>query len=415
MAFKEHLVSLSLMMGACLLFFQISQRGLSDPWIQLALDPEVNEVLSIAIQNQKKLSKYEPEREATSRAQFERTQGLLAHREVLLANRGAISRRYQRVLFVLFALSLCMIAGVQLWRQRNLRRRMLVLQHNLEKLAVGATDLEPVAPKRDLVTRIGRMIEEASQLMAKDRSRLKYLENLEGWRESSRRIAHEVRTPLTAIRLELRQLVRLAHGACDGDMRDRIEHKERSITEELARLSEFTDAFSSFAKTSAPKRKREDLTAFLREFQDLYATAWSNLTLSSTLAVDTLFVDIDRRMTRQVLVNLANNSAKALDAASGTLTFDLRRDRESAVLEIRDDGPGIPESIRDRLFEPYTTTKPVGEGMGLGLAISRKIMLDHDGDLELLGSGPEGTAFRLTFPLAAAPANAPESAAIHTD
>ncbi len=67
-------------------------------------------------------------------------------------------------------------------------------------------------------------------------------------------------------------------------------------------------------------------------------------------------------------------------------------------IDVKDDGPGVDESIRSRLFEPYVTTRSVGEGMGLGLAISKKILLDHGGDLELLDSSGNGAAFRLTLP-----------------
>ena len=68
------------------------------------------------------------------------------------------------------------------------------------------------------------------------------------------------------------------------------------------------------------------------------------------------------------------------------------------VLDVADDGPGVDEAVRGRLFEPYTTSRGIGEGMGLGLAISKKILLDHGGDLELVASSAAGTTFRLTLP-----------------
>jgi signal transduction histidine kinase len=96
-------------------------------------------------------------------------------------------------------------------------------------------------------------------------------------------------------------------------------------------------------------------------------------------------------------VNLCTNSSRAVNG-SGSVTFSVDRDRHSVFLDVSDDGSGIPESIRPRVFDPYITTRKVGEGMGLGLAISRKIMLDHGGDLMLLSSSPAGTTFRLTLP-----------------
>ena len=116
-------------------------------------------------------------------------------------------------------------------------------------------------------------------------------------------------------------------------------------------------------------------------------------------------VSVDRDLIRRVLANLCSNSALAV-GERGVVTFRIRSDGDdngAVHLDVHDDGHGIDPSIRARLFEPYVTTRRVGEGMGLGLAISRKILLDHGGDLELLGSSPSfGTTFRLTLPAAGA-------------
>ncbi len=104
-------------------------------------------------------------------------------------------------------------------------------------------------------------------------------------------------------------------------------------------------------------------------------------------------------MIRQVLANLCDNSSKALGERRGLVRFTVEARGPEARLLVSDDGPGIPPTVRERLFEPYTTTREVGEGMGLGLAISLKILLDHGGDLELLGSSARGTTFALSLPL----------------
>jgi signal transduction histidine kinase len=108
-------------------------------------------------------------------------------------------------------------------------------------------------------------------------------------------------------------------------------------------------------------------------------------------------------MIRQVLVNLCDNSAHALAGRPGTVRLVLHPDfaADWVMLDVCDDGPGVPLELRERVFEPYVTTSPPGRGMGLGLAISRKILLDHGGDLELVPGG-EGAAFRLLLPAQAA-------------
>ena len=174
-----------------------------------------------------------------------------------------------------------------------------------------------------------------------------------------------------------------------------------SIREELDRLRDFTRNFTSFATIGRPRLEVRDLRESLDEFRSTFASAWPSLTLQ--IEGDThADVAADREMLRRVLVNLCNNSAMAANGTGGVVSFRISRDDSRVVLDIVDDGPGIPASIRARLFEPYTTTRAIGEGMGLGLAISKKIMLDHGGDIELLDS-PRGTAFRLTLRVAEGP------------
>jgi signal transduction histidine kinase len=137
------------------------------------------------------------------------------------------------------------------------------------------------------------------------------------------------------------------------------------------------------------------------EFAETFAAAWPNLTLRFERPDPPLPVALDRDMLRQVLVNLCDNSSLALRAlgdSQGTVSLRAAEAGRNVALDVTDDGPGIPEEIRGRVFEPYVTTRQVGEGMGLGLAICKKILLDHEGDLEVLASSGAGTTFRLTFP-----------------
>ncbi len=395
MNYRQLLVTLCFMIGICLLFFYASQKWITGAWMQLALNPEINDVLADSIVNQKRLAHLEPEKESEYREQFDRTQALLAHMEVLQSSRQYLLNRYQTVLFSLFGLSLLSVAGVQLWQQRRLARRLLGLRHNLERLAAG----EPVdfdRRRHDLLGRIELMIESTSQVMGK---RLKQLELLERWQESSRRVAHEIRTPLTAIQLELKKFAQACQARCtdfDGLGKRSVE----SIHEELGRLNDFTDQFTAFAKIRKPVVKREDLGRFLKEFCESYLSVWPHMKLvregSSDQGVD---VGMDRRMIRQVLVNLCSNSASALGTVPGSITFRLLKEKDRVVLVVRDTGPGIPDSLKSRLFEPYVTTKPVGEGMGLGLAIAKKIMLDHQGDLILSRTDSTGTEFHMVLPV----------------
>ncbi|MFY9823358.1 MAG: ATP-binding protein, partial [Thermoanaerobaculia bacterium] len=284
------------------------------------------------------------------------------------------------------------------------------LRRALVALSAGEEDLQIEDRGRDTLGRIAGMIEETSRAMARDRKRLAYLKNLSVWQETARRHAHEMRTPLTAARLELSRLQQLlaaepADPAGTEETQEEVRQAALSVGEELERLGKFTQQFTSFARLSLPRPAVHDLGPVVEEFVNTFAAAWPNLTLRYEPPGKPLPAALDRDMLRQVLVNLCDNSALAISSAgaesgkdSGTVTLRPGETEAGVVLDVTDDGPGIPPDIRSRVFEPYVTTRRVGEGMGLGLAISKKILLDHGGDLEVLASSGAGTTFRLTLP-----------------
>ncbi len=237
--------------------------------------------------------------------------------------------------------------------------------------------------------------------MRRQNSKLRYLENLSMWQESARRHAHEIRTPLTATRLELESLSALLEPNLTPPVQAVLIKRKTNILAELERLADFTRSFVAFAQIGVPRKELKALKDFVVDFGDLYSEAWPNLTISY-IVNDACEVAFDGDMLRQVLVNLCSNSAKAaLDVGrAGHLRLVLSEDDGYAILDVIDEGPGLPVMVLARLFQPYVSSKKMSEGMGLGLAISKKIMLDHGGDLELLRSDPAGTEFRIRLPRA---------------
>jgi len=205
---------------------------------------------------------------------------------------------------------------------------------------------------------------------AQERERRDYLERVSVLQENARRHAHELKGPLTAARLELER----------GEL--------ESVAEELERLARLSRQQASFAAIGTPVLRRESLRAIVEELCATFADAWPDMTLRCSTG--DAAVCVDRDMLRQVLVNLCSNSALA---GATSITFTIARQQ----LDVSDDGGGIAESLRAHVFDPYVTTRRSGEGMGLGLAISRKIMIDHGGDLQLAATSPSGTTFRITF------------------
>lgn len=388
--------------GGAVLFF-VLQRALAGAWLAVGAHPEVIATLERTLDDERRLARLEPERAAEHRARFVATERLLQHLRVLDHNRAALSRRFAQIL--LAAASAAAIAAVALVLARATRRerRLERLGTALAALAEGRVDVAVGPAGRGVLGRIARMIEETSRQMARDRRRLAALRDLSGWQEAARRHAHEMRTPLTAARLELERLRTTAREPAVAVAVD-------DALQELERLRGFIHGFTSFARLPRPQLREEELGALLAEIAATFAGAWPGLELVTATPPEPVRTPVDRDLLRQVIVNLCDNAAQAMAPRGGRVVLAVAADPPHRVaIDVADDGPGVAPEIQDRLFEPYVTTRAVGEGMGLGLAISRKILLDHGGDLELRATSSLGTTFRLTLPTQPShPAPSPE-------
>jgi two-component system nitrogen regulation sensor histidine kinase NtrY len=398
MNLRSAVVTLCGMLLAAAAVLWLFDREISGPWFRLGVQPEITSELERSMADQKALARFDPGHRDGYRARFEATEALLNHFRILEHNRPGITRRWEMILLAAVFAVLAVAGGLDLLRQGRLDARLERLRLGLIALSDGEEDLEIGDRRRDVIGRIAGMIEDTSRAMARDRKRLAYLKNLSGWQETARRHAHEIRTPLTAARLELARLERLLGGEDSEEARQ----VARSVGEELERLGRFTQQFTSFARIPQPRPQVHDLGRVVEELVTTFAAAWPNLTLRFEPPGKPLPAALDRDMLRQVVVNLCDNSSLAIRASGeerGTVTLRAGEAGQGGVfLDVADDGPGIAPEIRSRVFEPYATTRQVGEGMGLGLAICKKILLDHGGDLELRSSSGAGTTFRLTFP-----------------
>ncbi len=405
---KTPLLGVLVMSVAAALIFYGFQRQLTGVWFAVGVHPEVLTALESRLADQRMLAEGDPDKAADYRQRFEDTGTLLQRLRILEHNRDLIAGRYELLLLLAFGGTMALLTGASVVRQSRREARLAQLGVALSDLARGRTDVTVDDHRGDLIGRIAKMIERTSQVMARDRRRLAQMRSLSAWQESARRHAHEMRTPLTGARLELERLTSLLekeslrHG-------DDIRQASRSASQELERLRFFASSFTSFARLPRPQPQLRDPRSLLEEFVQTFHSAWSNLGLTVAGGEDVPDVPIDRDLLRQVLVNLCDNSSLALGEHRGEIRFELQAVNDNVAIDVSDDGPGVDEAVRPRLFEPYTTTRGIGEGMGLGLAISKKILLDHGGDLELLRTSSAGTTFRLTLPLPTALPQLPET------
>ncbi len=218
-----------------------------------------------------------------------------------------------------------------------------------------------------------------------DVSDLVSAQRMAAWGDVARRIAHEIKNPLTPIQLSAERMKRkfsaeVADPEALGQLSDVIVRQ----TNDLRRI---VDEFSKFARMPAPEPKELDLCALISDAVLLAQSGRPDLTFTTKLPNEPVLIVADATMLNQVLTNLLKNSGEAIDSKSqksgdyaGIVNVILEMDEKNPVLKIQDNGIGLP-SDRARLFEPYVTHRD--NGTGLGLPIVKKIIEEHGGTLEL--------------------------------
>ena len=232
-----------------------------------------------------------------------------------------------------------------------------------------------------------------------DITELEKMQRLAAWREVARRIAHEIKNPLTPIKLSAQRLQR-KYGDAEGD--PVFEECTQLIVTQVERIQQMVTEFSAYAKLPEVVPKPGDLPSLLEEMVAMFRTTHREIEWGLELAPDIPRVSFDREALRQVFINLLTNAVEAFQNAGqtdGRVDVHVQRDLTRGVVTISvfDNGPGFSLEESSRMFEPYFSNKK--SGTGLGLAIVRSIVNDHKGQVYALPDTSRGTAFFIDLPL----------------
>ncbi|SMC22748.1 two-component system, NtrC family, nitrogen regulation sensor histidine kinase NtrY [Desulfacinum hydrothermale DSM 13146] len=230
-----------------------------------------------------------------------------------------------------------------------------------------------------------------------DLSELQKAQRMAAWREVARRIAHEIKNPLTPIKLSA-QRIRRKYGPMLDEEGGVLAECTQTIIEQVDHMKRLVDEFSSFARMPDANPTPCDLGALVEEAVALYRHTYPKIQFVVDRSPDFPLLRLDRGQFRQVLNNLLENAVQALDGASGRIELRLYYDSilRIARLECADTGRGLPPEARLRMFEPYYSTKE--KGSGLGLAIVSKIITDHNGFVRVRDNEPRGTVIVIELP-----------------
>lgn len=258
----------------------------------------------------------------------------------------------------------------------------------------GELDVKVRARGRDEVGELGRAFNRMTADLAAARESLVRAERVAAWREIAQRIAHEIKNPLTPIQMAVETLQR-AHDKGAESFDALFRESAQTILDEVARLKAIVAEFSSFARLPAPRLQPCDLGEIVESALALYAGGATPL--ERALAEDLPPVRADRDQVTQVLLNLLENARDAIgEKAGGAIRVGTRAVDGRVELVVADNGPGLTDEARAKLFTPYFTTK--ARGTGLGLAIVHRIVTDHGGEIRVDGAPGHGATFTVSLP-----------------
>ena len=216
------------------------------------------------------------------------------------------------------------------------------------------------------------------------------------WREVARRLAHEIKNPLTPIQLCAERMRRHFAEAPAGT-RALVDECTATIVGEVESLKGLVDEFSQFARMPPPRTVSTDLHGLLDDALSLYRGLFTDVQIRPRYAPSLPLVSVDPEQLRRVVINVVDNAIEAMDR-HGVIEVETQHDAGDDVVRIvvADNGPGIPPAERDKLFLPYYSTKQ--RGSGLGLAIVRRIVAEHGGNIDVTDNAPRGTRFAIELP-----------------
>jgi nitrogen fixation/metabolism regulation signal transduction histidine kinase len=357
---------------------------------------------------------------------------VVARYHQLEASRADLYQGYLRVFALLLGITAAMTIILGAALARGLTKRINRLGAAINVVAQGDLSVRVPVTGTDELTDLARTFNRMIAEMAQSRARIEFLQRVGAWQDMAQRLAHEIKNPLTPIQLAVQECHK-KYGGDDPRYRQLLDATLEIVEEEVGTLRRLVGNFSNFARLPHAELVEANLSDFLRDCEthlghledpslgegsaDNEPIPAQNVEIRWEVPRDEIKVAVDRQMLRRVLVNLVRNAVQAirdghkrkstpgtdldLDLPSagvlGHVTVSAEREGDGARIVVEDDGPGIADSVRGRIFDPYFTTK--ADGTGLGLAIVKKVVVEHGGEIEATASRRLGGArFVLRLP-----------------
>jgi two-component system nitrogen regulation sensor histidine kinase NtrY len=231
-----------------------------------------------------------------------------------------------------------------------------------------------------------------------DLTQLQKAERAAAWREVARRMAHEIKNPLTPVQLSAQRLQR-KYGDKLGEEGSVFKECTQTIIDQVEVLKNLVNEFSRYARMPVTTLAPNDLNTVVAETVSLFQDAHKDIVFEFMPAEGLPKFDLDAEQINRVMINLLDNAVAAINKKSGRIEITVNYDEQhhKATVSVADDGAGVPSSYKRKVFEPYFSTKK--SGTGLGLAIVSSIISDHHGQVSVADNNPTGTIVSFQLPV----------------
>ncbi len=221
--------------------------------------------------------------------------------------------------------------------------------------------------------------------LKKNQVELAEMERESAWKEMAKQVAHEIKNPLTPMKLALQQLI-ISYKDKSKDFDKLFEKVSGTVLNQIDNLNQIASEFSHFAKMPSLKIETVDLLAILNDTVNMFIHEKTSIHINTALSE--ALIDADISQLRRMFINLIRNS---MQANATKIMVDLIKDENIYILSFTDNGTGIIESEKDKIFDEHFTTKM--HGMGLGLSMAKRFMTSINGEISLKSSSPQGSTF----------------------
>lgn len=353
---------------------------------------------------------------AAERARFDEleTMGQFVNTYKQVASRRREDEKsYIYALALLLGITILAAVGVGSMFARGVTQRIDELAEATQRVAMGDLSVRVSERGSDEITDFARAFNKMLAEVESSRARIEYLQRIGAWQEMARRLAHEIKNPLTPIQLAVQEIHRRYPGD-DPEYAKLLDTTLEIVEDEVGTLRRLVSEFSNFARLPQAELEEADLAEFLRGQRQRYSLGdddardgdrESMLELEAGVAITfeipsaAARVYLDHQMFRRVLINLVRNAVQAVHESTrrpGMIRVGLERSGDYWEVRVDDNGPGLDEALAAAIFDPYVTGKR--DGTGLGLAIVKKIVIEHGGTVAASHGPMGGARFTVRLP-----------------